>query len=210
MSDQNTHTDAGSGHPPPPPPPPTSHLSGSHVRHPTPRRKRKRPWFLIITTIVLLAITATLGWGLFYTYETTQQWQARSESLTDRVQDLANDIATLDEDLHATEEALARTETQLDNARDRITELADEKAQLGDEHAVQQRLVEYQEHVSEITADVLFVLDECIGGQSNLIEYLKTPENYDEDDLKEMHGEVRDYCDNATDIAEDLKTELAQ
>lgn len=204
MSEPDKHrSDSAPSSAPAPPP-------ESAPAPPPPRRKRKRPWFLITAVILLFAVAATLTWTTVYLYQTTSAWQDNSAALTSRVQDLANDLATVQDDLHATEEALARTETQLDTARDRITSLADEKAQLGDEHAVQQRLVEYQEHVSDITADVLFVLDECIGGQANIIKYLKTPEDYDEDELRDLQSDVSEYCADATGVAEDLMEELSQ
>lgn len=217
MSEPNTHP--GTNAPPPPPKAtPTQHHNftpagypGSSPQVPTHKlAKRRRPWFLIITSILLLLIAGGLTAVNIHLYRTTQAWQERSVALEDRTQDLANSLATVEEDLHATQEVLDRTETQLDTARDRITELADEKAQLGDEKAVQQRLVEYQEHVSEITAEVLSVLDECITGQTTVMEYLATPENYDEDDLARVQDEVKKYCTNATRIAEGLKEELAQ
>src|SRR5690625_6968789 len=150
-------------------------------------RKRKRPWILISAVIVLFLLVVGLSGVGVYLYQTTEAWQDRSAALSDRVQDLADAVATLDDELEVTISALERTETQLDTARDRITALADEKAQLGDEHAVQQRLVEYQQHISEIAADVLFALDECITGQNRVMDYLEDPDRYDEDDRSEEH-----------------------
>lgn len=143
-------------------------------------------------------------------YQTAIAWEERSAQLSGRVQDLADEAATVSDDLDVTNQALELTETQLDTARERITELADEKAQLGDEHAVQQRLVEYQEHVSEVAADVLFVLEECISGQDSVIEYLKDQDNYDAEDLSRFEGEVAHYCTDATTASEDLMKELSQ
>ncbi len=180
--------------------------------HPTPPRQRgrKRPWALITISIVSFLLLLGVSAVAVYLYQTTEAWEGRSTALTSRVQDLANEVATVSEELEATAQALDRTETQLDNARDRITELADEKAQLGDEHAVQQRLVEYQEHVSEISANVLSALDECIDGQTRVIEYLEDPERYDEDDVERVQEEVDDYCAEATRASEELVEELSE
>jgi len=190
------------------------HAPGSAFgdRDPTPPRQRgrKRPWALITISIVSFLLLLGVSAVAVYLYQTTEAWEDRSTALTSRVQDLANEVATVSEELDATAQALDRTETQLDNARDRITELADEKAQLGDEHAVQQRLVEYQEHVSEISANVLSALDECIDGQTRVIEYLEDPERYDEDDVERVQEEVDDYCAEATRASEELVEELSE
>lgn len=171
---------------------------------------RRRPWLLICAVILLGLIAATAIGTSIYLYRTTEAWRVNSQQLDDRVRDLADEKATISDELRELDKALDRTETQLDNARDRITALADEKAQLGDEHAVSQRLVEYQEHVAEITADVLFVLDECIAGQERVMGYLADADNYDPDDLTRLQSEVQDYCQDATDAATTLNNELSQ
>src|SRR5690625_1187734 len=93
--------------------------------------------------------------------------------------------------------------------RDWSSDVCSSDLQLGDEHAVQQRLVEYQQHISEIAADVLFALDECITGQNRVMDYLEDPDRYDEDDLERVQGQVDDYCADATRASEELVEELS-
>jgi len=123
---------------------------------------------------------------------------------------MANTIATVEKERDSIEEALENSETQLDNARDRISSLADEKAQLGDDHAAQQQLVEYQQNISDLAADVMFSLDECVVGQQDLIEYLEDPDLYDASDLQRFQDEVNDYCQEATEASDTLMAELNQ
>ncbi|MFI2752622.1 hypothetical protein ACGIF2_04215 [Cellulomonas sp. P22] len=164
----------------------------------------RHPWPVIVLGLLL----AVLLGASTYLVVLARSLEQRSTEWEQVARGTVEDLAQSRGELEGALAELEGTREQLGAAQARITELADEKAQLGDDREVQQRLVDYQERVSEAARDVASALSTCIDGQYRLIEYLQNAAQYDPTDLARFRSDVERVCGAATDANATLQKEL--
>ena len=169
-----------------------------------PARHRRRPWTVIVLS-VLLALT--LGCAT-YLLLTTRAYQQRSSEWEVQARSTGALLTQTRSDLEGTTGELAATREQLATAQARITALADEKAQLGDDRELQRQLVDYQQRISTAAGKVATSLTNCIAGQNQLITYLGNAAAYNPADLATFRTDVQTLCTAATDANTALQREL--
>ncbi|GAB2455091.1 hypothetical protein [Xylanimonas ulmi] len=173
-----------------------------------PARARTRRGVAAVVVLSVLLVGALALGG--YLWLAADRWRADSGAWQAQAHAQAQRVAELEADLEASSQELTSARDQLATATARITTLADEKAQLGDTNAATQQYLDYQRRVSEAAGVVADALGRCTAGQSQLITYLRAPEQYDADDLDRFAGEVDALCQQATDANTQLQQELAQ
>ncbi|QAY71867.1 hypothetical protein ET471_12040 [Xylanimonas protaetiae] len=156
---------------------------------------------------MLLAAALGLAGYLWYAADS---WRADSDAWQGQARAQGASVAELQAQLAATTQELGSAREQLASATDRITALANEKAQLGDANAASQQYLDYQKRVSDAAGVVAQALGRCTDGQSQLITYLRTPEQYDAADLQRFADQVDVLCRQATEANAQLQRELAQ
>ncbi|ACZ30345.1 hypothetical protein Xcel_1314 [Xylanimonas cellulosilytica DSM 15894] len=171
-----------------------------------PVRRRGAVAAVVVLTVLLLAALGLAG----YLWYAADSWRADSDAWQSQARAQGESVAELQTQLDATTRELGAARDQLATATQRITQLADEKAQLGDANAASQQYLDYQRRVSEAAGVVAEALGRCTDGQAQLITYLRTPEQYDPDDLERFADEVDVLCRQATDANVQLQQELTQ
>lgn len=177
----------------------------AHVAPPPAPRHRRRPWAVVILSILLVAVTALSA----YLWVRTVRYERYADDIEAQARVIGTELATLRSEHEGTVAELAAVNDQLATAQSRITELADEKAQVGDDREVQRQLVDYQERVSQAAANVASALSTCIDAQDQLIDYLGDAASYDPEDLDRFKGEVQGVCATATEANTELQRQLA-
>lgn len=166
-----------------------------------PDRRRRQVVVLSVLLVVVMAAGAYLA-------VLTRAWWQRATELENVSIELGEELGRTRAQVEAAQDELAVVSAQLEAAQGRITELADEKAQAGDDREVQRQLADYQRRVSQAAASVASALGECVRGQNQLIQYLRTSDSYDPAELASFEAQVRDFCDRATEANADLQEEL--
>lgn len=169
-----------------------------------PVHHRRHPWPVIVLGLLLAVLLAAST----YLVVLARSLEQRNAEWEEVARGTGQELAQSREELEGALAELEGTREQLGAAQTRITELADEKAQLGDDREVQQRLVDYQQRVSEAARDVASALATCIDGQYRLIEYLQNASQYDPTDLARFRTDVQRVCGAATDANTTLQQEL--
>ncbi|WP_234346430.1 hypothetical protein [Cellulomonas timonensis] len=204
----------------PPPPPPSLFMPPEAADGGTPAgaapppslaladatRHQRRPWTMVVVTLAL-AVLIALSTYLLVAARALEQRNAEWEQVARLT---GHELAQARDDLAGALAELDGTRAQLGAAQNRITELADEKAQLGDDREVQQRVVDYQEKVSEAARKVTTALTSCVDGQNKLIEYMQDPTLYDATDLTRFRTDVTRVCEAATDANTALQEVLGR
>ncbi len=199
---------------PPPQPTPTSGPPPQHLPVSTPStavatppaRRRGGRTAVVILSVLLVAALGLAG----YFWYAADAWRADSDAWEAQARAHGASVAELGAQLEATTRELGSARDQLATATERITQLADEKAQLGDANAASQQYLDYQRRVSEAAGVVADALGRCTAGQSQLITYLKTPEQYDPADLERFANQVDTLCEQASEANAQLQQELKQ
>ena len=177
-----------------------------------PRRRRRGAVAAVVLLSLLLAAALGVGGYLWYAADRWSAdaavWETQAREHGQHVAALENELEAVTRELTAARDQLTTVREQLSTATARITELANEKAQLGDANAVNQALIDYQQRVSEAAGTVAQALGRCTDGQGRLIEYLRTPEQWDPDSLQQFADQVSALCAQATEANERLQTEL--
>jgi hypothetical protein len=176
-----------------------------HVAPAPAGRHRRRPWAVIVLSVLLVLVTALSA----YLWIRTVRYEDYAQGIEDQARAIGTDLTALREEHEGTVGELAAVNDQLATAQARITELADEKAQIGDDREIQRQLVDYQERVSQAAANVASALSTCIDGQNQLIGYLENSAAYDPTDLQRFKDDVTRVCGIATDANTQLQQELA-
>ncbi|WP_425954223.1 hypothetical protein [Xylanimonas sp. McL0601] len=182
--------------------PPDAPAPVTDAPFPAPRRRG-----VVVVLAVLLVAALGLGGYLWYAAD---RWHADSDAWQQQAHAQAQRVIELETRLEASTEELSSARDQLATATARITTLADEKAQLGDVNAAAQQYLDYQKRVSEAAGVVAQALGRCTAGQSQLITYLRSPDQYDAADLTRFAKEVDALCKQATDANTKLQQELQQ
>ncbi|PZR55573.1 hypothetical protein DNL40_03725 [Xylanimonas oleitrophica] len=170
------------------------------------RRSRRRGRGAVVLAALLVVALCLAG----YLWVAADRWRQSSDAWQEQARAQGERVAELESQLSAASSELAAAREQLATATSRITALADEKAQLGDENVASQQYLDYQRRVSEAAGVVASALGRCTSGQSQLIEYLRTPERYDPADLEQFGQQVDTLCAQATAANESLQQELQQ
>jgi septal ring factor EnvC (AmiA/AmiB activator) len=171
---------------------------------PLPRRRRRGG-----TAVLVVALLAVLALGA-YLWVAADRWHADSDAWQTQARAQAQHVLELRSQLEAARAELTSARDQLSTATARITALADEKAQLGDANAASQQYLDYQKRVSEAAGVVAEALGRCTSGQSQLIQYLRSPDEYDPAELERFADQVDALCQQATDANASLQQELRQ
>lgn len=198
-------TGHGPVHPASPHPTSLPLVEHSHVAPPPAPRHRRRPWAVVVLSVLLVAVTALST----YLWLLTERQHERSAEIEAQARVIGTDLATLRAEHDGTLGELAGVTDQLATAQERITQLADEKAQVGDDREVQRQLVDYQARVSQAAANVASALSTCIDAQNQLITYLEDAQSYDPADLDRFKGQVGDVCAAATAANTELQRQLS-
>jgi hypothetical protein len=168
---------------------------------PRPARRRRG------TVVLSLLLVAALGLGGYLWYA-ADRWRADSDAWQSQAHAQAQRVRELEARLEASTQELTAARDQLATATARITTLANEKAQLGDANAASQQYLDYQKRVSEAAGVVAQALGRCTTGQSQLITYLRAPDQYDAADLERYAADVDTLCKQATAANDQLQQEL--
>ena len=171
---------------------------------PAPPRRRR-------AAVVVLSVLLVVALGLAgYLWHAAGAWRADSDAWQEQARAQGARVADLQSQLAATTQELGSARDQLASATDRITALANEKAQLGDANAASQQYLDYQKRVSDAAGVVAQALGRCTDAQSQLITYLRTPDQYDPASLQQFGDQVAALCKQASDANTQLQQELAQ
>lgn len=162
--------------------------------------RRRSPWLIALTVVLLLALIAT-GALAAYLWRSTEEWQAEAADRAALAADLAAQRDELAGDLDQTRRDLEATEAQLLELQDRLLSLADERAQTGDELAMTQL-------VAQDVARAAAELRGCVENQRVLIEVLEEIELYDPDSVAAGAQQVEELCNQALASIEDLEQRL--
>ena len=181
------------------------HPEHSHLAPPPAPRHRRRPWAVVILSVLLVLVTALAS----YLWVRTVRYEEYAAAVEVQGRAVGADLAMLRSQHDGTLAELAAVNDQLSTAQSRITQLADEKAQVGDDREVQRQLVDYQERISQAAANVASALSTCIDAQNQLITYLEDAEAYDPTDLQRFKDDVRGVCNAATVANTELQRQLA-
>jgi signal transduction histidine kinase len=184
--------------------PPQGH-DHAHLADPPAPRHRRRPWAVVVLSVLLVLVTALSA----YLWVRTVRYEEYAQDIEDQARAIGTELATLRTEHEGTVGELAAVNDQLATAQTRITELADEKAQVGDDREVQRQLVDYQQRVSQAAANVASALSTCIDAQNQLITYLENSAAYDPTDLARFKGDVQNVCAVATEANTELQRQLA-
>lgn len=165
-------------------------------------RRRQGTLAWIIVTVVLVALLATAGYGLWRMWDVTQAWEQRAAELTDVNYDLGATLAETQVTVLRLERDNALLSDQLSTSNQRVIELVSEKENVVDANADASQQIASLGETLETADDVAFQLNRCIEGQIQLREYLTAaladPDNHDPDELDEYATSVDTLCDGAT------------
>lgn len=181
------------------------HPEHSHVAPPPAPRHRRRPWAVVVLSVLLVLVTALAS----YLWVRTVRYEEYAAGIEDQGRAIGTELATLRTQHDGTLAELSAVNEQLSTAQSRITQLADEKAQVGDDREVQRQLVDYQERISQAAANVASALSTCIDAQNQLITYLEDAQAYDPADLQRFKSDVQGVCNAATVANTELQRQLA-
>ncbi|MCL1872403.1 MAG: hypothetical protein FWF90_18595 [Promicromonosporaceae bacterium] len=193
MSDEQPFEGFGLARPAPEPAP---------ASRPAPRRRRAA----VVLAVLLVAALVLAG----YLWYSADHWHADSDAWQAQARTHAAKVVDLQAKLDASAQELASARDQLATATTRITQLANEKAQLGDTNAASQQYLDYQKRVSTAAGTVADALTRCTSGQQQLIQALRTPDQYDAADVQRFADQVATLCKQATDANTQLQQELQQ
>lgn len=184
---------------------PGRHPEHSHLAPPPAPRHRRRPWAVVVLSVLLVLVTALAS----YLWVRTVRYEEYAAGLEAQGRTIGTELATLRTQHDGTLAELSAVNEQLSTAQSRITQLADEKAQVGDDREVQRQLVDYQERISQAAANVASALSTCIDAQNQLIAYLEDAQAYDPADLERFKSDVQGVCNAATVANTELQRQLA-
>ncbi|SEJ46256.1 hypothetical protein [Demequina mangrovi] len=160
---------------------------------------RSRPVGLIVA-VALMSVTLLAAITLSaYLWRVTEAWEAQVAEITDQAYALGAQVAAARESLTETEEQLDLVEQQLSASKDTVLRLQSENAQWGDDAAFAQEEIAALENVITDATSVAGSLSRCIEGHEQLEEYLRTPDDYDPDELESFATSVEALCDAAAD-----------
>jgi signal transduction histidine kinase len=185
--------------------PAVRHAEHSHLAPPPAPRHRRRPWAVVILSVLLALVTALAS----YLWVRTVRYEEYAAGIEAQGRAIGTELATLRTQHDGTLAELDAVNEQLSTAQSRITQLADEKAQVGDDREVQRQLVDYQERISQAAANVASALSTCIDAQNQLITYLENAQAYDPADLQRFKSDVQGVCNAATVANTELQRQLA-
>jgi hypothetical protein len=170
---------------------------------------------LITTALLSVLLIAALALGTYLWYAADHwhtvaaAWEGQARAQGARVAQLQTSLATTGQQLETTSQELSAVQLQLTTATDRITELANEKAQIGDDAAKAGLNLDNQQRINQAAGVIADALKKCTDGQAQLIEYLKTPSQYDATSLQNYADQVQALCQQASDANAQLQQELA-
>lgn len=193
-------------------PPPVVFNYADAEREPVRRRRRRSRgragW--IVTTVLLLGLLGgaiALNW---HQWETTEQWTARSDELTQINYDLGTQLAEEKATTAQLEGEIDLLSQQLATSNQRVIDLSAAKAGAEDASEFAQQQINQLTEDLTTAASVATALNRCVDGQQQLAEYLRTPDNYEPEELAEFESSVDELCATAEDASSRLREDLAE
>ncbi|MFN3867045.1 MAG: hypothetical protein ACK4MD_10095 [Demequina sp.] len=176
---------------------------------PPPTRKRGRAGWIAATVVFMLLFggATALDW---YLWNTTEEWEARSEALTEINYDLGARLSSEQQTTMQLASEIDLLTQQLATSNQKVTALSAEKASAVDESAFYLQQIDALEGTVSSAAGVANALHRCVDGQQELITYLQDAESYDPDELAAFSSSVRALCAEAERANERLQTALAE
>lgn len=160
---------------------------------------RPRPVLLIVTlaifTVLLIAAAAVVA----HLWRVTEAWEQQNADVIAQNYELGEMLAAEREDLATAYENIELLNDQLSASKDTVLRLQAQNAQWGDDAAFAQEEIELLETTIYDATAVANSLSRCIEGHEQLLEYLETPDDFEEDELDSFATSVDDLCIAAQD-----------
>ena len=170
--------------------------------------KRQRLW--IIVTSLLGALLITAGIIIYHLVDVSNQWETQVEDVKAQNYDLGQRLADEQAQVIELQGQVDLVTEQLRTAQQRVLALADDVAQRDDNAEFYARQITDLTDVLNTASSVANSLNKCVDYHQQLVEILKTPDNYLPDEVTTFETGVTQVCDAATAANVDLQTVLAQ
>ncbi len=170
--------------------------------------KRQRLWIIVTSLLGVLLITA--GIIIYRLVGVSNLWEAQVEDVKAQNYDLGERLAEERAQGIELQDQVDLVNEQLRTAQQRVLELADDVAQRDDNAEFYARQITDLTDVLTTASAVANSLNKCVDYHQQLVEILKTPDNYLPDEVATFETGVNKVCDAATAANVDLQTVLAQ
>lgn len=159
-----------------------------------PRRGRAGWIAATVVLMLLLGGAVALDW---YLWNTTEEWERRSEALTEMNYDLGARLSSEQQTTMQLKSEIDLLTQQLATSNQKVTALSAEKASAVDESATYLQEIEALETDVSSASGVANALHRCVDGQQELVTYLRDAENYEPEELEDFSESVRALCEEA-------------
>ena len=200
VSDSNSATSVIRGH--------EAQHATLHSRARTYKRRRRWPW--VIALLLLAGLLATSITMTYQMSERSEAWSQQVDDITATSYGLGDQLADSKAEGVRSADQIDLLEQQLSNSKDTVLKLSDEKAQWRDDTEFAQQQVEATETLLMTAASVANSLQRCSEGQSGLIDFIESAEEYTPEELVAYRESVTELCDNAAQANTDLQKALAE
>ncbi|WP_062465102.1 hypothetical protein [Demequina soli] len=157
-----------------------------------------RPVGLIIVvammTVTLLAAAALIA----YLWRVSDAWEVRVAELTEVGHSLGTDLTAERDTLAATQQQLDLVTQQLSASKDTVSRLQAENAQWGDDAAYAQEQIDGLQSIITSASSVASSLSRCVEGHEKLVDYLRSPDDFDKKEIRAYEKSVDELCAAAT------------
>ncbi|WP_084127034.1 hypothetical protein [Demequina sp. NBRC 110054] len=156
------------------------------------RRGARLRW-IMVTAFLALTVLSLTGVAIYLT-DVVEQWEQRSDELTEANYELGDKIASQKETIASKTDQIDILTEQLNTAQDRISELASQSANSDDDLAYAEQRLEILSGYASTGAAVANALVRCLDSEEQLVEYLANPDDYDEDEVAAYAESVDELC----------------
>ncbi|WP_084040246.1 hypothetical protein [Demequina sp. NBRC 110053] len=177
-------------------------------RRERPRRRGRAGWIATsIVLLLLLGVSVALNWHL---WNTTEAWEARADELTTVNYDLGAQLSSEQATTMGLESEIELLSQQLATSNQRVLDLSAESQSAIDESTFASQQIDLLEgHLTTATSTATS-LQRCVDGQQQLTQYLKTPDDYDPQELAAFEKSVSELCATAEQNQQRMLAELTE